>query len=362
MPGPPRAAPVSGESNPEMLSCLLNWRDKTFSAVFGSSSMFGVAALIDDHDLERVSRCAPVPSIERLRRVLIKWHYVDSHLESMWNTLEEGGFTICKTPAETAAASEPDSGSQSTSRSKSTRKAPRRRNSATPRPPAQASSSRDGVQTPAGPATPPPTAPRGWWHDYLPERNYEYRQNVTMDDFRRMFAKPAAANVDQAGSSKRARSSTPVAPSPKRPRLNDSAGTRPTPAPEVPSSPDPLHFAPQPLARPVGRLIVPSQRPIPPSSPLHTQRTSASFTPSNRAPTFPRLQHPLPVRPHGLGFGFAPRNYERVALALSLARPRAPQPSSARPLVDRVRTNVYELRTYSGLPVARCRTNAYNFY
>ncbi|KAG8679935.1 hypothetical protein FRC09_018614, partial [Ceratobasidium sp. 395] len=296
--------------------------------------MFGAAALIDDHDLERVSRCAPIPSIERLRRVLIKWHFVDSHLESMWNTLEESGFTICKTPAETTAAPEPDSGSQPTSRPKATRKPPRRRSSATPRPAAQASSSRDAVQTPAGPAIPPPTAPRGWWHDYLPERDYEVRQNVTMDDFRRMFAKPAVENVDQAGSSKRTRSSTP-APPPKRPRLNDTDETHPVTALEAPPSPHPPHFAPQPPARPVGRLFVPSQRPAPPSLPPHTQRMTASLSRSDQAPTFPRLQHPLPVRPHGLTFGFAPCNYERVALALSLERPRVPQPSSVPFLIDR---------------------------
>ncbi|KAG9120324.1 hypothetical protein FRC07_004225, partial [Ceratobasidium sp. 392] len=296
--------------------------------------MFGAAALIDDHDLERVSRCAPVPSIERLRRVLVKWHFVDSHLESMWNTLEEGGFTVCGTPAETTAST-PEPGSQSTSQSKAPRKTSRRRSSATPRPPAHASTSRNAVQGPAAPATPPPTTPRGWWHDYLPEHNYEVRQNVTMDDFRRMFAKPATENVDQAGSSKRTRSSTPIAPSPKRPRLNNNTETHPVPALEAPPPPHPLHFAPQPLAQPVGRIFVPSQRPAPPSLPPHTQRMSASLAQCNLAPAASRLQHPSPVRPHGSMLGFAPRNYERVALALSLERPRAPQPSSARPLVDR---------------------------
>jgi hypothetical protein len=92
--GPPRAAAVSGEVNPDMLSCLVAWREATFLRVFGPDSLFGAEALISDHDIERISRCASVPSIHQLRRYLIKWPDVDSHLESMWNALEEGGFTL----------------------------------------------------------------------------------------------------------------------------------------------------------------------------------------------------------------------------------------------------------------------------
>lgn len=60
--------------------------------------MFSVSALISDHDLQRISRCAPIPSIEQLRRYLVRWARVDSHLESMWNALEEGGFTKLNPP------------------------------------------------------------------------------------------------------------------------------------------------------------------------------------------------------------------------------------------------------------------------
>lgn len=55
--------------------------------------MFGASALISDDELERISRCAPVPSIDRLRSYLVKWRYVDTQLQSMWEALQAGGFT-----------------------------------------------------------------------------------------------------------------------------------------------------------------------------------------------------------------------------------------------------------------------------
>ncbi|CUA68631.1 putative protein L294 [Acanthamoeba polyphaga mimivirus] [Rhizoctonia solani] len=56
--------------------------------------MFGAAVLISDEDLMRVSRCTPLPSIEQLRRYLIKWIYVDTLLESMWSSLQNAGFAV----------------------------------------------------------------------------------------------------------------------------------------------------------------------------------------------------------------------------------------------------------------------------
>lgn len=70
--------------------------------------MFGASALISDDDLERISRCAPVPSIEQLRRYLVNWYRVDSHLESMWDALKAGGFTGPVPPAENDAAAHPE--------------------------------------------------------------------------------------------------------------------------------------------------------------------------------------------------------------------------------------------------------------
>ncbi|CAE6479932.1 unnamed protein product [Rhizoctonia solani] len=57
--GPPRAAAVSGEIDPKMLSCLEDWREGIASKVFGSDSLYGPEALISDHDIERVARRRP---------------------------------------------------------------------------------------------------------------------------------------------------------------------------------------------------------------------------------------------------------------------------------------------------------------
>lgn len=81
-----------------MLVCLKEWRSTVFPTVFGHSSMCGAAALISDQELERVSRCAPIPSPEQLRRVLIKWSRVDSLLDSLWSTLHDSGFTLPPLP------------------------------------------------------------------------------------------------------------------------------------------------------------------------------------------------------------------------------------------------------------------------
>ncbi|KDN35025.1 hypothetical protein RSAG8_11936, partial [Rhizoctonia solani AG-8 WAC10335] len=88
----------------------------TFIKKFGATRMFGAAVLISDDDLVRVSRCTPVPSIEQLRRYLIKWIYVDTLLESMWTSLEGAGFTVLnvveREDALVAAPSEPAPGLQ----------------------------------------------------------------------------------------------------------------------------------------------------------------------------------------------------------------------------------------------------------
>ncbi|KAG8720656.1 hypothetical protein FRC08_018568 [Ceratobasidium sp. 394] len=321
-----------------MLSCLFNWRDITFSVIFGSSSMFGAAALINDHDLERVSRCAPIPSIERLRRVLIKWHFVDSHLESMWNALEERGFTVHTIPTETATPA-PDLASQPTSQPRVARNPPQRRNSTTSNPPTRASGSRSTVQVPSC-AIPAPNASRGWWREYLPERNYEVCQKAMMEGSKRMFAKTAGGNV-QAEGSKQTRPSTLLAPPHKRPRFNKNTQLHPAPAPRpsLPPSPRTPHFVSQPLAGSVDRMIVPSQRPVPPD----LQQKPALL--SRRLSVSAELQHLSPVRANSLALGRALRNHELATLALSLKRPRAPQPSPELFTAD-VHRSIYELRTY----------------
>ncbi|KDN41092.1 hypothetical protein RSAG8_07646, partial [Rhizoctonia solani AG-8 WAC10335] len=87
-----RAAAVSGESDPRALELLQRWRREEFLKKFGATRMFGAAVLIGDDDLVRISRCTPVPSIEQLRRYLIKWDYVDTLLESMWTALQDARF------------------------------------------------------------------------------------------------------------------------------------------------------------------------------------------------------------------------------------------------------------------------------
>ncbi|KDN35670.1 hypothetical protein RSAG8_11413, partial [Rhizoctonia solani AG-8 WAC10335] len=162
--GPPRAAAVSGEIDREMLSCLENWRESTVPKVFGLDSLYGPEALISDHDIERVSRCAPIPSVQQLRRYLTKWPDVDTHLKSMWNALEEGGFTLLNDPDPVQSTSTPS-------------------NLGHP-PPLQtpgASSSSQGTHTSIpsqrGFSTRAPAASyQGWWHEYMPERNYEVQK------------------------------------------------------------------------------------------------------------------------------------------------------------------------------------------
>ncbi|EUC67561.1 DEAD/DEAH-box helicase, partial [Rhizoctonia solani AG-3 Rhs1AP] len=94
-----RAAAVSGELDSKMLKFLQGWRREEFFKKFGATRMFGAAVLISDDDLVRVSRCAPIPSIEQLRRYLIKWVYVDTLLESMWAALQGAGFAVLELDA-----------------------------------------------------------------------------------------------------------------------------------------------------------------------------------------------------------------------------------------------------------------------
>jgi hypothetical protein len=70
--GAPRAGAVSGKIDQDILSCLERWRQDLFPKVFGSDSLYGSEALISNHNLERISHCAPVLSTHQLRRYLIK--------------------------------------------------------------------------------------------------------------------------------------------------------------------------------------------------------------------------------------------------------------------------------------------------
>ncbi|KDN41093.1 hypothetical protein RSAG8_07647, partial [Rhizoctonia solani AG-8 WAC10335] len=159
--------------------------------------------LISDHDIERISRCAPVPSIDQLRRYLIKWNGVNYHLESMWDALREGVYALSSTPDITTPAPTQPNPTQPSSQTASGKnlKAPRKSRHDKPdrfslqTPGASLSShkprkrpTRTSKRPTASQALPAPS--RGWWHDYMPERNYEVQHNVTVDDFRRMFLSP----------------------------------------------------------------------------------------------------------------------------------------------------------------------------
>ncbi|QRV94683.1 DEAD/DEAH box helicase [Ceratobasidium sp. AG-Ba] len=292
--GPPKAARVSGESNPNMLSCLRTWRANAFPSAFGLSRMFGSSALISDIELERISRCAPVPSIDRLRSYLVKWPYVDSQLESMWEALKAGGFALpVESPAPIASGSSlvcdsqptPGPSTLPTAASASKPRRSTRTKSKTTRSKA--------VKLPTSTQTP---AIDTWWRGYSGEQNYEVRQS-NMDDIRRILARKPKEEADK-------QPPQHTRPS-KRPRLDSVSTSCPAPLQPAPMYHSTAVFPPTPRisdsmfsapARPVGRLIVPSQRPLPPVVPPRQPSTAARsdlLVPRN-APV--RLVHPLPIR------------------------------------------------------------------
>ncbi|KAG8683977.1 hypothetical protein FRC11_012808, partial [Ceratobasidium sp. 423] len=206
--GPPGAAAVSGDVDPDMLSCLQNWREAIAPTVFGPDSLCGPEALISDHDIERVSCCRPLPSIEQLHRYLTKWPDLDEHFESMWNALEEGGYPLSRGPEASLSILTPC-------------------NTGRP-PPLQtpgASSSSHGVRNPAPTQHTTQThalAPsyHRWWNAYIPEWNYQVQDNVTMEDFRCIFPSPPREALKR----KQPATSTAPAPATKRLRSNPELG------------------------------------------------------------------------------------------------------------------------------------------
>ncbi|KAF8594095.1 hypothetical protein BDV93DRAFT_565793 [Ceratobasidium sp. AG-I] len=327
--GPPRASRVTGEPNPNMLSCLLTWRKAVFPSVFGRSSMFGVSALISDSELERISRSAPLPSIDRLRSYLIKWSRVDTQLESMWEALKAGGFALPAEPVEVTMSkststhrSEPTPGS-STTQSQQESSGPRRCNGKALYTQPKPSQPLNSTQTPALDM---------WWRRYLGERNYEVRHTDT-DDICRILMEKAAVRA-QGESTQHTHPSTP-SPVAKRRRL-DSQDTPHQARFELPPvlrtsaavSPSShiAHSAFRPLARPVGHLIVPFQRPLPPRL-----RPIPSFTPDDVrraywAAAAAHLLHPLSVPANDFTIFGVPRTCTSLPRTALLYRPPNPQP------------------------------------
>ncbi|KAG8679933.1 hypothetical protein FRC09_018615, partial [Ceratobasidium sp. 395] len=291
--GPPRAARASGDSSPAMLSCLRAWRRKTFLSIFGRSSMFGASALIGDDQLERISRCAPVPSIQRLKAYLVKWPGVESHLDSMWEALKAGGFALPVESAETAAPkSTPTSRPQPTpgpSTDKTSRKSSKRRHAeeSEPKPQSQAAQGSSSAQQPA--------ADTWSWSAYAGAHNHEVRQS-TMDDLHRLLTGQAGAQSHEE-SVQGTRPSTP-SPTAKRPRLESHSASRqgsrkPPPAPRASSALPPTAsttiLTTQTPVRLITPPIVPSQRACSPAA-KHTRLNHRDVT--GQAPCA------LPPAPH----------------------------------------------------------------
>jgi hypothetical protein len=278
--GPPRVAAVSGKPNSDMLACLLAWRNAVFPTVFGKASMFGASALISDHDLDRISRCAPLPSISQLRRYLAKWPRAESHSESMWNALKDGGFTEPNPPPQTNASTAPAQRLPKPQATRKSRAPPKPRSSNT-----SSLESHDGTPIASGSArrTPPlPTAPSGWFsRQWMPERNYEVRRDVTMDDFRRMFAKKKEENAQAEASKPTHSPPTPCEPTPKRRRIEHQASAS-TPTHKVHRDRLPIHPG---TACTMGPPRVPTAQPY--SHAVKSISPSGAFSSADNPPPTP---------------------------------------------------------------------------
>ncbi|KAG8724199.1 hypothetical protein FRC12_002125 [Ceratobasidium sp. 428] len=335
--GPPRAARVSGEPNPDMLACLRAWRSAAFSSAFGISRMFGASALISDTELERISRCAPVSSIDRLRSYLVKWPHVNSQLESMWEALKAGGFALPVEPAEAVASTsrsitrpQPTPGPSTTWKSSDTSKSQGPKGKA-PKTRTNASQARDSTQATQAPQT--PVVRDTWWRGYAGlDQQYE-RRNPDMDDIRRVLARRTGAETPQ-GSSERTRPPVSTPPA-KRPRLNHQgvppqATCNPPPVPStssaLPPTPCPTRSTFQAPARPVGRMIVPSQHPGQYPLPLNTFLAPGTVQRFDRAAMAAQLRHPQPMRVNDFTRIGAPCMRAFPSCVPLLYRPPNPQP------------------------------------
>lgn len=308
--------------------------------------MFGASALISDSELERILRCAPLPSIERLRSYLVKWPRVDTQLKSMWEALKAGGFT---TPVESAEATIP--GSTPTHRSE-------------PAPGPSTIQWRQELSKPwyregKAPETQPkylkpynsnqaPTLDM-WWRGYSGEQNHEVSHTNT-DEICRILAEKAEARA-RGESTQNTRPPTP-SPAAKRPRLDRQDTSRQARC-ELPSAPSTsaavlptshiAHSTFQAPARPIGRLIVPSQGPRPLPMQLIPTFTPDGVRRVHRAAAAAHLRHPSSIWVNDLTYFGVPRTWAFPSRTTSLHRPPNPQPPPwCQPLNHRQR--IYELR------------------
>ncbi|QRV84911.1 Helicase conserved C-terminal domain [Ceratobasidium sp. AG-Ba] len=275
-------------------------RANAFPSAFGVSRMFGSSALISDAELERISRCAPVPSMDRLRSYLVKWLHVDSQLESMWEALKAGGFALPITSPDPVAS---DSSLAPHSESQLATTPPGRPTTSI------ASNSRSSAPTSKA-------------------RSRTTKQN-DLGRNHRISAGQVEKPLDEEAH-RHTQSS-------KRPRLDSISTPRSSPVELSSASHGSAAFTSTPHianstfsapARPVGRLIVPSQRPSSPvqrTQQFRTTRTDRRL-PHRNAPI--PLLHPLPALLPDFTYFGVPQTYNSTSPTLAPRRPSHPQPRS----------------------------------
>ncbi|KAB5587369.1 hypothetical protein CTheo_9195 [Ceratobasidium theobromae] len=180
----------------------------------------------------------------------------------------------------------------------------------------------------AGPPASIAVAHRGWFaREWMPERNYEVRQNVTIDDLRRMFAEQAESKGQAKLFKHRCTPVPPTLPT-KRPHLESTArmSLYSLPNPQITTIDSQQFLIAQSTSQlprqSIDRLIMPSQH-----SPLFLGRTSSLSAQSmsfgvHHVST--ELHHPLPI--HATKF---------AQFVTSLDTPRSPMSIPQRPIAPR---------------------------
>ncbi|KAG9079286.1 hypothetical protein FS749_008635 [Ceratobasidium sp. UAMH 11750] len=260
----------------------------------------------------------------------------------MWEALKAGGFAlpipIPIEPAETVASaaapiprSQPIAGSSNVQTPSAVSK-PRCPAGKAPKTQTKTSKPRNSTQTPALDT---------WWRGYSGERNYEVRHS-NMDDLRRIL-------TGQVGRQAHEEHTRPA----KRPRFDNMDNSRqaplelsstshtPSPLPSTPHIANSTLHAP---ARPVGQLIVPSQRPRPPPLQPRPPVTAVGLTRLLYAEAVTPLRHPSPLVAGDFTYFGIPRIHAFHPRTAPLYRPPNPQPPPWRPSLDHCRA-IGELRT-----------------
>ena len=182
----PRSKAAVGQVNPTIEDCLRKWRDHAFDEVFGPTSLFGEDALIDDAEITRIARCAPILGPEHLKQYIPNWRFIDRLLESMWSALYDAGCMVLKSsPVPRKNKKKQAQAAETQAFEPATTSMPQSSTS-TLRVPSTSTSTRSQSR-------PQPLA-RSWISSYMPERNYEVRES-TIEDLERMFRRPPASHL-----------------------------------------------------------------------------------------------------------------------------------------------------------------------